>query len=160
VVTIAALGDANRAMDLAIRIDDPTNRTCAKANLARFLATTGKTDQADKILASMTTTDVRERGILALIRAVAALAGVVTGDRATKLIERAITLADSISEPNYQARALTEIALAAPDQARRLVARALRVTADWTIPLAALAKVDRDVVIEIADELLAVRRTR
>ena len=43
----------------------------------------------------------------------------------------------------------------APDHARRLVGEALQVAEDWTIPLGALAKVDREALNRIVDDLLA-----
>jgi hypothetical protein len=157
VAAVAALGDVDRAEEVAGTIGDPIKHAVAHANLVQHLAVSGEIERADAILAQIITDDPRVWEIVPLSRAVAALAAAVKGDRAAALIERAEELARSIMVPNGRAEALCEVALVAPDRARRLVAEAFQIAQNWTIPLPALAKVDPAVVIEIADELLASR---
>jgi tetratricopeptide (TPR) repeat protein len=150
IVGLMAVDDLHGAEVVARSIVDPTDRTCALADLAGALATDGQIERAEQILGSLPEQDTRQRldsgepGVVATIRA-------LTGDP-----ERAEALARSITAPDDQARGLAAVAMVLPpDQARRLVGEALQIAEDWTIPLGALAKVDREALNRIVDDLLA-----
>ena len=71
--------------------------------------------------------------------------------------DRAEALARSITDPGRQAQALADLAsVAEPARARPCIVGAFAV-GRWTIPLAALARVDSVVLSVFADELAGLR---
>ncbi len=142
-------GEVDRAAKLFdFSVLQPSWQAEALAVNVEALAVTGDLDAAvalsvntEKVVKSLTSY-VRDQGLISLARAVAAI-----GDHG-----RAEKIANSITEPDWQAEALAAVAkFVEPNRAAALIARALHL-GSWVTPLDVLAHIQSAVVVAIADE--------
>jgi tetratricopeptide (TPR) repeat protein len=174
----AAAGDLHQALALAHSINEPHSQAQALAAVAQVLIAAGELDLAQDATLSIAIRDQQTEPLVALTNAV-----IATGDlsRARSVAHRiaspsqqadALTVlakalaaagepekaeaeVTSIPDAGRQAKALAAIAAAVPsEQGRLLAARAFQ-TGDWTVPLDALARVQPDVLAQVADKILS-----
>ena len=142
--------DLNRAEALARSIADPQRQAQALASVA-IRAARPNPDRARALTSSIADPEQRgqaQRGLedAAMARQAKAVAAADP--------DQAEDLAQKITNPDRQALILTNLARqAAPAHARRLIARAFRLSSS-AMPLDALAQVDPTVLTVIADDLL------
>ena len=142
--------NVDRAEALARSIADPRLQAQALAGLA-IKAARLNPDRAEALASSITDPGQREQARhdvedVKMARQAKALADTDPG--------QAEDLARKINNPHWQALILTRLAReASPARARRLIARAFRLSS-WTKPLDALAQVEPYTLTAIADDLL------
>jgi len=146
----ARLGHTSRAEQLARAITDPSAQARALAAVAGVLAEAGEHARAEQVARTITDPYTQAQALTAVAGALAE-----AGEHA-----RAEQVARTITSPSAQARALAAVAAALAQagvagRARRLVGAALSIGGWPSLPLAAVATVDLDVVRTIADALKA-----
>jgi hypothetical protein len=164
-VTLAAAGDVDGAGVLMRRteaelagIGDPNRRDRARSRVVEALAAEGRTAWAEEVARAIV-------GQVARVRALAALATAIRGDRAWALLGRAEELVDAISRPEDRWTARGHVAGAAallvagdgPDGSRRRRTTRLVVellgTDGWIEAIPPIARLDADAFEALVDWL-------
>lgn len=142
---IAEVGDHEHAAQIARSIAHPDLRAGALATVAEAGAAAGDPRRAARIAPAVTNADPGERTMTDLVGA-----AVAAGD-----VERAVQIARTIKSLFQRARTLADLAVVTGlPRGSRLLAEAFTV-GPWQVPMLALAKLNPELSIRIADAAYA-----